>query len=42
VTYTVDVYLPAADANGDGFPDPGTTPVVSIPGVDAAKRVPIP
>ena len=42
ITYTIDVYLPSADANGDGLPDPGSTPVVSIPGTTTAKRVPLP
>ncbi len=44
---TVDVYpgpanvlgLPNADADGDGFPDPGTTPVLSIPIGATAKRL---
>jgi hypothetical protein len=51
VNYTADIYagpanslgLPSADADGDGFPDPGTTPVLSLPNMDAtAKRVPVP
>jgi len=50
VTYTCDVYpgpanilgLPNADADGDGFPDPGTTPVISFPGGGIGKRVPLP
>ena len=41
LNYTLDVYLPSADADGDGFPDAGTTPVLSIPTVDNGKRVPI-
>jgi len=41
--YDVKVYLPSADADGDGFPDANTQPVMTIPGfVDHAKRVPIP
>jgi hypothetical protein len=46
VAYTIDVYpvnvpgLPNADADADGLPDPGTTPLVTIPGLDTAKRVP--
>ena len=39
VNYTIDVYPAAADADGDGFPDPGTTPMLSIPGTGSAKRV---
>ncbi len=39
VNYTMDAYPAAADEDGDGFPDPGTTPVVSIPGTGSAKRV---
>ena len=42
VTYTVDVYPPGADANLDGYPDVGAVPVVTIPGLEPAKRVPIP
>ena len=41
LNYVLDVYLPSADADGDGYPDPGTTPLLSIPTVDNAKRVPI-
>jgi len=42
LNYTVNVYLPSADADGDGFPDAGAQPVLTIPGVvDNAKRVPI-
>ena len=46
VAYTIDVYpvnvpgLPNADADADGFPDPGSVPIISIPGLDTAKRVP--
>jgi hypothetical protein len=50
VTYDIDVYpgpanalgLQNADADLDGFPDAGVKPVATIPGVDAAKRVPLP
>ena len=51
VNYTADYYpgpanalgLPSADADGDGFPDPGTTPVLSLPDlVQIAKRVTVP
>jgi hypothetical protein len=41
LNYTLDIYPPSADANGDGFPDAGAQPVLSIPTVDNAKRVPI-
>jgi expansin (peptidoglycan-binding protein) len=41
VTYTVDVYPAAADANLDGYPDVGAVPAVTIPGLDHGKRVPI-
>ena len=41
--YTLAVYPAAADANGDGFPDPGATPLVTIPDLTASvKRVPLP
>jgi hypothetical protein len=41
LNYTLDIYLPSADADGDGFPDAGAQPVLSVPTVDNAKRVPI-
>jgi len=42
LNYTVNVYLPAADANGDGYPDANAQPVMTIPNVvDNARRVPI-
>jgi len=41
LNYTLDVYLPSADADGDGFPDTGAIPALSIPTVDTARRVPI-
>jgi hypothetical protein len=42
LNYSVNVYLPSADADGDGYPDAGAQPVLTIPGfVDNAKRVPI-
>jgi len=42
LNYTVNVYPPSADADGDGFPDAGAQPALTIPGfVDNAKRVPI-
>jgi hypothetical protein len=41
LNYTLDVYPPSADADGDGFPDAGAQPVLSIPTLDNAKRVPV-
>ncbi len=41
LNYTLDVYPASADADGDGFPDAGAQPVLSLPTVDTAKRVPI-
>jgi len=41
LNYTLDIYLPSADADGDGFPDVGAQPVLTVPTVDNAKRVPI-
>lgn len=42
LNYTVKVYLPSADADGDGYPDANAQPVLTLPGiVDNAKRVPI-
>ncbi len=51
VHYRADYYagpanslgLPNADADGDGFPDPGATPVLSVPDlVQIVKRVTVP
>lgn len=40
--YTLTVYPAEADADGDGFPDSGATPLVTIPGIKgSAKRVPV-
>jgi hypothetical protein len=47
MNYTVDVYpgpantagLSNADADGDGFPDPGVAPALSFPGTGIGKRV---
>jgi hypothetical protein len=41
LNYTLDVYPPSADADGDGFPDTGVQPLLSVPTVDNARRVPI-
>ncbi len=42
VDYILDAYAATADANKDGFPDPGAKPVLSIPGSGVGKRVPLP
>lgn len=43
LTYTLEVFSLAADANLDGLPDPGATPMFSLPGLTAfANRVPSP
>jgi len=41
LNYTLDIYLPSADADGDGFPDAGAQPALTVPTVDNARRVPI-
>lgn len=42
LNYTVNVYLPSADEDGDGLPDANAEPALTIPGfVDHARRVPI-
>ena len=42
LNYTVNVYPASADADGDGYPDAGAQPALTIPGlVDNARRVPI-
>jgi hypothetical protein len=43
ITSSFDVYSAAADADKDGFPDPGTLPSYSSsPSANSATRVPIP
>lgn len=42
VAYTIDVYAAEADADLDGYPDVGIAPITTIPGLEPAKRVPIP
>jgi hypothetical protein len=42
VDYAIEVYPASTDADLDGYPDAGAIAVVTIPGVDHAKRVPIP
>jgi hypothetical protein len=39
--YTVNVYLAATDADGDGMPDAGSAPVLAFPITDYARRVPV-
>jgi hypothetical protein len=39
--YTVNVFPAAADADGDGMPDPGAVPPIAFPVIDTAQRVPI-
>jgi len=39
--YWVNVYPAATDADGDGMPDPGATPMFRFPITDNALRVPI-
>jgi hypothetical protein len=40
--YTIAVYPAAADADGDGLPDAGTTPAVTLPNItDTAQRAPM-
>jgi len=42
-TYTMAVYAAAADADGDGFPDPGQAPAMTFPDLTTSlKRVPLP
>ena len=39
---TLTVYPAAADADGDGIPDPGAVPVATFPGItETGRRVPI-
>ena len=33
------LFLPSADANGDGLPDPGSTPVLELPMKDPVNRI---
>lgn len=41
LSYTLKIYSPAADTNGDGYPDQGD-PLITIPDLtDTAERVPI-
>jgi hypothetical protein len=40
VVYALNVFPAGADADGDGYPDAGAQPAVTIPVTDTAKRVP--
>jgi hypothetical protein len=43
IYFTEYVYLASADANGDGLPDPGATPVLTIPNLTSSvNRIPQP
>ena len=42
VNGSMAVYAAAVDVNGDGFPDPGATPIVTVPVIHSATRVPLP
>jgi hypothetical protein len=43
VNYGGSTYLASADADGDGFPDPGATPIItSTDQTGSVKRVPLP
>jgi len=37
--HTVELYLAAADADNDGYPDPGSTPVATVSSTTLSKRV---
>ena len=39
VAHTVDTYLASADADNDGYPDPGTTPVRTSSNTTISKRL---
>jgi hypothetical protein len=42
VNYDTSIYLAAADADGDGFPDAGATPLMTITNMTGSlKRVPV-
>lgn len=40
-TCRLAMYAPSADADGDGLPDPGQTPLVCLPSTVVCTRVPI-
>jgi hypothetical protein len=43
VKWDTALYAPTADADGDGFPDPGATPLMTATDLTgSAKRVPLP
>jgi len=37
--HTISAYLATADADNDGYPDPGSTPVATFPSVTTGKRL---
>lgn len=37
--HTISAYLATADADHDGYPDPGSTPVATFPSVTTGKRL---
>ena len=39
VAHTVDAYLATADADNDGYPDPGAAPVVTTSNTTTSKRL---
>ena len=39
IAHTIEVYLATADADNDGFPDPGSQPVETVSAKSTTKRV---
>jgi len=42
VTDNFEFYLPGADGDGDGYPDPGSTPIITSTATTLDTRVPFP